>query len=311
MQSMNDPGLGQALHGGHHYENFPVASWLLPARMRPPTLALYAFARTGDDLADEGDAPPAQRLRDLDELRQGLALHEAAPHSVLREIGARLARSCAQLGVSTEPAARLIEAFEYDAAFQPFPDWASLEAYCDRSANPVGRLVLAFAGLAREAPQARAEIERLSDAVCSGLQLVNFAQDFGQDRGRHRPTLPQAEWPGAWRWDTQAARLSQSSELSAVEQSRMTSLLAQRGLSRLSSARGLPRLLRSSSLDGRQRLALEIALTIVGGISVAERVLADPIGPWLRSPKLSRGEMLLLIPRALVLWLRGSSRSLA
>ena len=302
MLGMNDPGLGQAFHGGHHYENFPVASWLLPERMRAPTLAFYRFARTGDDLADEGDWPAEHRSRALEVLRSGLTLGSAPQSSALQGIGARLAEHCARQGVSTQPAQLLLEAFHYDAHFQPFADWAAVQAYCGRSANPVGRMVLAFAGLGQERPEIRAEIEQLSDAVCTGLQLVNFAQDFGQDLARHRPTLPQSEWPSIWTWDTQGARLIASGIPSQNQQAAITRSLAQRGLDQITSARLLPKRLRQSRLEGRRRLALEIAVTMEGGSAMARRVLRDPIGPWGQSPRLSRLELIRCLPGAFGLW---------
>ncbi|MFM1859546.1 MAG: hypothetical protein RL133_1046 [Pseudomonadota bacterium] len=307
MQTMNEPGLGQALHGGHHYENFPVASWLLPARMRQPMLALYAFARTGDDLADEGDDPPAVRLRALEDLRSGLTLLPTEARTPLSQIGATLAQACRAQALATAPAHALIDAFSHDAAFEPFSDWAGIADYCAHSANPVGRMVLGFAGLAQEEPAVAASMERASDAICSGLQLVNFAQDFGQDLGRNRPTLPQVLWPEQWSWDVEQRSLIATQSLSAEQQAGMTRVLARRGLELLDSARALPAMIRRSRLSGRRRLSLEIALTIAGGCAIGERVMASPLEPWNTSPKLSRMDMFKLIPRALVLWLAPGS----
>ena len=303
MRTMNDPGHGQALHGGRHYENFPVASWLLPARMRQPMLALYAFARTGDDLADEGDAAPEARLTALEDLRSGLTLLPTEASTPLSQIGAALASACHAQALSTEPANALIRAFARDAAFEPFADWASVADYCAHSANPVGRLVLGFAGLAQEPASSIAAMERASDAVCSGLQLVNFAQDFGQDLGRNRPTLPRVLWPEQWSWSTEQRSLLCSHSLSTEQQAGMTRVLARRGLELLDSANALPLLIRRSRLAGRRRLSLEIALTISGGRAIGERVMLAPHEPWAASPKLSRMDMIKLIPHALSLWL--------
>ena len=309
MHSMNDPGLGQALHGGHHYENFPVASWLLPKRMRRPVLALYTFARTGDDLADEGHAPAASRLEALADLRSGLSLQPSEALTPLSQIGAALAAACRSAGLPSQPAQDLLNAFCYDARFEPFDDWPALSRYCAQSANPVGRLVLGFAGLPHESPSSISAMETASDAVCSGLQLVNFAQDFGQDLGRHRPTLPRVLWPESWSWNTDLRSLESTELLSPEQQAGMTRVLARRGLELLDSAQHLPALIRRSRLAGRNRLSLEISLTIEGGRAIAQRVMASPLVPWTASPRLSRADMFRLIPRSFGLWMGFSKGS--
>lgn len=312
MRNMNERGLGQALHGGHHYENFPVASWLLPRQMRRPVLALYAFARTGDDLADEGTAGTEARIQALAALRSGLrdAAGSEASDS-LREIGRQLGRACADLRIAVDPAESLLEAFEYDAAFRPFADWQAVYTYCAKSANPVGRLVLAFAGLENEPPQQSRLIHQCSDAVCTGLQLVNFAQDFGEDLGRQRPTLPQALWPEEWHWNDALRVLEERSPLSHHQRKALPQLLAQEGIRLIDSAAQLPRLLRRSGLVGRYRLALEIALTMAGGRTIGQAVLRDPIAPWTQSPRLSRLDLLRLVPPSIAACLGAGARPAA
>ena len=169
-----------------HYENFPVASWLCPPRLRPAVAAIYWFARTADDLADEGDQPAAERLADLAAYRADL-LETAAgrPASgrwprVFGALGPVLARH----GLPVEPFTDLLSAFEQDLVKTNYESRAELLDYCRRSANPIGRLLLKLYGVADAGALAQ------SDAVCSALQLINFWQDVSIDVARGRLYLP-------------------------------------------------------------------------------------------------------------------------
>ncbi|WP_295850587.1 squalene synthase HpnC [uncultured Xylophilus sp.] len=170
-----------------HYENFPVASWLCPPRLRPPIAALYHFARTADDIADEGDAPTAVRLDDLAAYRADLdAAATGAPISPRwAPVFGPLARTIADWRLPLPLLRALLDAFVQDVIFtrdrRTYADRAELVDYCRRSADPVGRLLLHLYGIADPAAQAR------SDAVCTALQLANFWQDLSVDipRGRH------------------------------------------------------------------------------------------------------------------------------
>ncbi len=170
-----------------HYENFPVASWLLPARLREPVQAIYRFARGADDVADEGDAPAANRLAALAGYRQGL--DAIADGSVDRQhpLWGPLALSIKQHRLPLGPFHRLLDAFEQDVRNPAYADRASLLAYCSLSANPVGELMLHLYGAVSD------KHLRWSDAICSGLQLANFWQDLGLDVSRGRHYLPRGE----------------------------------------------------------------------------------------------------------------------
>ena len=174
-----------------HYENFPVASWLCPARLRPAVVALYHFARTADDLADEGDAAPQARLADLAAYRADLTalLAGQAPSPRWAWVFGPLAEAVRRHALPPGPLHALLDAFEQDVRKTrdagAYADRAELLAYCARSANPVGRLLLHLYGVAE--PGALAQ----SDAICSALQLINFWQDLGQDLARGRHYLPQ------------------------------------------------------------------------------------------------------------------------
>jgi hydroxysqualene synthase len=171
-----------------HYENFPVASWLCPAPWRQAVLAIYRFARTADDIADEGNAPGEERrarlaayTHELERAAAGLApTHWPA-------VFEPLAAAMHTHTLPKEPFLALLSAFRQDTYNTPYPDRAALLDYCARSANPIGRLLLHLAGVADK------KSIKQSDAVCSALQLINFWQDLGVDLRRGRCYVPQAD----------------------------------------------------------------------------------------------------------------------
>jgi len=175
--------------GVDHYENFPVASWLCPPELRPPIVAIYRFARTADDIADEGDATPEQRLADLAAFRADLMAVAAGrtPSPRWPEVFGPLAVELARHRLPVTLLADLLDAFAQDAAQKRYADRAELLDYCRRSANPIGRLLLHLYGV--HDAQALAQ----SDAICSALQLINFWQDPSVDLPRDRFYFPLAD----------------------------------------------------------------------------------------------------------------------
>jgi squalene synthase HpnC len=173
-----------------HYENFPVASWLCPPHLRRPIAAIYWFARTADDLADEGSAGANERLRDLDAYRADLAAVLAGTAASPRwaVVFGPLSTAVRDFRLPSQPLFDLLDAFTQDVRNTRdgagYADRTELLAYCARSANPVGRLLLHLYGVSDEASLAR------SDAICSALQLINFWQDLGVDVPRGRYYLP-------------------------------------------------------------------------------------------------------------------------
>jgi squalene synthase HpnC len=169
-----------------HYENFPVASVLCPSALRPAVGAIYWFARTADDIADEGDAPATERLAALQAYRTELraVAQGAAPSPRWATVFAPLKRTIEQHQLPLDLLEDLLSAFEQDATQHHYADRAALLDYCRRSANPVGRLLLHLYGL-RDARSLRQ-----SDAICSALQLINFWQDLSVDTPRGRAYIP-------------------------------------------------------------------------------------------------------------------------
>ncbi len=170
---------------GARDENFPVGSWLLPARVRPHVAAFYAFARTADDIADAPDLAAAEKLRHLDGLAAALA---DGPDD--DGVAGPLRRSLAATGVTSRHAFDLLDAFRQDAVQARYEGWADLIAYCDRSAAPVGRYLLDLHG-------EPAALRPAADALCNALQVLNHLQDCGDDfRLLARVYLP-TEWLAA------------------------------------------------------------------------------------------------------------------
>ncbi|MDQ2927140.1 MAG: squalene synthase HpnC [Pseudomonadota bacterium] len=172
-----------------HYENFPVASLLCPPRLRPAVEAIYHFARIADDIADEGDAAPAERLASLAAYGDDLAAVASGhpPSNRWRHAFNPLAAAIERHRLPVDLLAALLDAFTQDVTTTRYADRAALLDYCRRSANPVGRLLLHLYGI--DAAEALAR----SDAICSALQLANFWQDLGRDTSRGRLYVPEAE----------------------------------------------------------------------------------------------------------------------
>ena len=176
-----------------HYENFPVASLLCPPQLRAPIAAIYAFARTADDLADEGELSAAQRLADLQAYRTELQ-HVAAgqpPQPRWAAVFGPVQWAIQTHGLPLALLDDLLSAFLQDVDMTErgatYPDRAALLDYCRRSANPIGRLLLHLYGVQSEAAL------RESDAICSALQLINFWQDLSVDLPRARHYLTDAD----------------------------------------------------------------------------------------------------------------------
>ncbi len=169
-----------------HYENFPVASIFLPARLRPAVRAIYAFARSADDFADEGDQPAEWRLARLAEYHahlNALERGEAVAHPVFRDLAPHIRAHNLPYALFHD----LLSAFEQDCSKTRYAHFGEVMDYCRRSANPIGRLLLKLYGDEDVKHQA------WSDGICSALQLINFLQDVQVDFAKGRIYLPQDE----------------------------------------------------------------------------------------------------------------------
>ncbi|MBP0599373.1 squalene synthase HpnC [Herbaspirillum sp. LeCh32-8] len=265
-----------------HYENFPVASLLLPARLRPAVTAIYAFARSADDIADEGDADAPQRLAALEAYEHGLDLIEAdAPAQT--PIFERLHQTIRAHQLPLQPFRDLLSAFKQDVVTNRYVRYDDLLDYCRRSANPVGTLMLHL----YRTPDA--QNLRDSDAICSALQLINFWQDVGIDWQKERIYLPQEDLQrfGVSADDIAAGRADEKwRRLMQFEVERARALM----LSGAPLAKRLP-----------GRIGWELRLVVQGGLRILERIEAVQGDVFRRRPKLGKTDWLTLAWRALTM----------
>lgn len=270
-----------------HYENFPVGSWLIPARLRPAIAAIYWFARSADDLADEGCASEAQRLEQLqnfvDRFDQALAgeLPTDAPDA---ESFANLARVIVEHHLPTAHFYALISAFRQDVHLKRYPDQAALLDYCNRSANPVGRLVLTLFGQLTPAHQ------EASDCICTALQLINFWQDVAIDAAKGRIYTP-LETLKAFQIDEQDYLKGQapSSNWQALMSHQVNDTRAM-----LRSGAGLAQVLPG-------RLGWEIRMVVQGGQRMLEKIEQVQFDVFNRRPVLQPLDWALMAWRSLVM----------
>jgi squalene synthase HpnC len=255
----------------NHYENFPVASILMPRRLVPAVEAIYAFARSADDLADEGDAAPGERLAALQAYDQQLDRIEAG--GVPDEpMFARLAGVVAQYRLSVEPMRDLLSAFRQDVVTPRYQEYASLLDYCRRSANPVGRLMLAL----YEADDA--VNLRDSDAICSALQLINFIQDVAIDLTKGRIYLPLE--------DLARFKLSETALKAGVVDAPFQALM------RFEVERARALMLSGAPLARRLpgRIGWELRMIVQGGLRILDRIERAGYDVFRRRPTLATAD---------------------
>lgn len=278
-----------------HYENFPVASRLLPAPMRPHVAAIYAFARAADDFADEPGLDNAERLRRLDDwgarldaAAGGAGRDAAEGRAPIGEPGddlvfAALANTIRVHRLPPSLFADLLSAFRQDVTTGRYATWDAVLDYCRRSANPVGRLVLRVAGYDDPA------LDRASDAVCTALQLTNFWQDLARDWSIGRVYVPaeDREAAGAGEADLAEGRMTREwQRVMAVMTARTRALFAA----------GRP------VCDGvRGRLRWELRLTVLGGSKILDRLERARFDVFRHRPTLSARDVPGLV-RDAVFW---------
>jgi phytoene synthase len=240
-----------------HYENFPVASFLLPRAARPHIAAVYAFARVADDIADEGDRPADERLAELDQWSARLlaaAFGKPPGPEVHAEVFVALANTIRVCRLPVPLLQDLLKAFRQDLTVTRYATWADVLDYCRRSANPVGRLVLRIAGYDDSAMDVK------SDAICSALQITNFLQDLAVDWTRGRLYMPRDIWEraGARESDLDTGRLTPEWRTALTE-------VASRVRTLFEAGRDV-----CDEVDGRLRF--ELRATWLGGVRILDRL---------------------------------------
>ncbi|MFG6487120.1 squalene synthase HpnC [Roseateles sp. BYS78W] len=266
-----------------HYENFPVASLLCPPALRPAVVAIYHFARTADDLADEGTASTSERVQALRDYRADLGAVVAGrpPSPRWPQVFTPLARETYRL----QPALLhdLLDAFEQDLTPPRYRDRAHLLDYCRRSANPVGRLLLGLYGVGD------ADSLRRSDAICSALQLINFWQDFTRDGPNGRLYVPQDDLDR--RGVTAEAVLACHDSPAARALIRDLCAWAHELM-----REGAPLAL---TLPGRA--GWELRLVVQGGLLILDKIAASSYDSLLRRPAIKAWDLPRLVWRALTM----------
>jgi len=272
-----------------HYENFPVASLLCPAHLRATIAAIYHFARTADDLADEGEVDAARRLADLQAYRADLhaAAQGAAVSARWRWVFAPLQEAIAAHHLPLALLHDLLDAFEQDVRFtaaqRRYSDDSELLDYCRRSANPVGRLLLHLYGVhdARSLAQ--------SDQICSALQLINFWQDVRVDVAHGRWYIPQQAMARFTVGDAGFASDSSSKHASLL-------IASYADKARAMMLNGAPLV---EGIPGRA--AWELRLVVQGGLRILDKMAALDHATWRSRPVLTPWDAPLLLWRALVM----------
>lgn len=269
-----------AHHTVGHYENFPVASLILPARLRAPVKAIYAFARTADDFADEGDHPAEWRLARLAEYHahlDALERGETVDHPVFRALAPHIRAHRLPFPLFHD----LLAAFEQDCSKTRYADFGEVMGYCRRSANPIGRLLLALYGDTDQKHLA------WSDGVCSALQLINFLQDVAADWRKGRVYLPQDEM----------AKFGVSEK--QIAEGRVDALWQQFMKTQIERTR---KMLQAGAPLGRAlpgRIGLETRLVILGGSRILEKLHACQGDVFQQRPVLGAGDWPGLLWKAL------------
>ncbi|MDK4679827.1 squalene synthase HpnC [Kingella negevensis] len=266
----------------NHYENFPVGSIILPRRLRRPIHAVYAFARTADDIADEGNVTTAERQAELQKLIAELdkiAAHTQPETELMRQLNERAIQP---FRLPLQPFYDLLSAFSQDTEKTRYQNFGELIDYARRSANPVGRIMLHLYG------ETSAQSIAQSDGICTALQLINFWQDVGIDWQKNRVYLPQDDLAkfGVTESDIAANKMTPN----------LRKLLAYE-------CDKAHKMLRAGSPLGktlRGRLGFELRMIILGGDCILQKLAAAQYDVFSQRPVLEKRDWLRIIWRAII-----------
>lgn len=272
--------VGNALNAGH-YENFPVASIVMPRRLRQPVRVIYAFARAADDIADEGDAAPEERLAGLQSFRDRLDALARGADLVGDPIFEPLGKIVREHDLPLKLFHDLLDAFSQDVTKTRYAHLGEVMDYCKRSANPIGRLLLKLYG--DDDPKHQA----WSDGICSALQLINFLQDVAIDYRKGRIYLPQDEMAKFGVTESQIA----AGRVDALWQMFMKGQIER---ARRMLAAGAPL---GMALKGR--IGVEMRLIILGGERILAQLHESRGDMFTQRPKLRVGDWYYMVRRAL------------
>ena len=265
-----------------HYENFPVASILLPGHLRRPVELIYQFARQADDFADEGDLTDAERLRLLDGFRTELRLIEngsKSENAMFDDLADIIRQHRLPYGLFHD----LLDAFSQDVVKKRYANFDEVLDYCRRSANPVGRLLLHLYGAATPANL------HLSDNICTSLQIINFLQDVAVDYQKNRIYLPQDEMA---KWGVSESMIA-AREAGGVWPDFMAMQVG-RMLQMMRAGAPLGRILKG-------RTGLEMRMIVAGGTRILEKISSKQGDIYRHRPKLDAADWALMMYRSIVI----------
>lgn len=264
-----------------HYENFPVGSIAMPRHLRQATHAIYAFARTADDIADEGNATAQQRLHDLDALKQELdriSLHQTPQTHLMQRL---LQQAITPHQLPLQPFYDLLDAFSQDVIKTRYANFAELIDYARRSANPIGRLMLHLYGV--DDPKSLAQ----SDGICTALQLINFWQDVAIDWQKNRVYLPQDD---LHKFQVTEQQIANGRADFAFQ--RLMAYQCDKAFKMLQAGSPLGRTLKG-------RLGLELRMIILGGQCILQKLDACQYDVFQQRPTLQWKDWLKIASKAL------------
>jgi squalene synthase HpnC len=264
----------------NHYENFPVASWVLPARYREAVRLIYAFARQADDFADEGDLPDVERLQRLRGFEVELDAIEGG-RPTQHPLFLRLAPVIRAHHLPLDLFRALLSAFAQDVTKRRYADFGEVMDYCRRSANPIGRLLLHLYG--ETAPRSLA----YSDGICASLQLINFLQDVEIDYAKDRIYLPQDEMARYGISDRQIAAGESGAAWAAFMQHQ-----SERARRMLRAGAPLGRVLKG-------RVGMELRMIVLGGERILKKLHQARGDVFRHRPTLDRADWVYMSLRAL------------
>ncbi|QEY23160.1 squalene synthase HpnC [Neisseria animalis] len=266
----------------NHYENFPVGSLVLPRRLRKPVHAVYAFARTADDIADEGCEADEVRLQKLEALERELNRIASGLLPETPLIGRLYGEAVKPFNLPLEPFYDLLSAFKQDVVKKRYQDFGELIDYCRRSANPVGRIMLHLYGETDEVSLAR------SDGICTASQLINFWQDVALDWRKGRVYIPQEDLQ---RFHVTEAQIGEGRADFAFRQ--LMAHECERAFKMLKAGSPLGKTLKG-------RIGFELRMIVVGGQLILQKLDGCDYDVFSRRPVLDKKDWLIILKRALL-----------
>ncbi len=266
----------------NHYENFPVGSIVLPRRLRKPTHAVYAFARTADDIADEGGATDAERLQGLGDLRAELDRIGRGETPKTALVQRLQAEALQPFGLPLQPFYDLLSAFGQDVRQKRYQNFGELVDYCRRSANPVGRIMLHLYG--EHNPLSTAQ----SDGICTALQLVNFWQDVAVDWQKGRVYIPQDDLQ---KFGVSEAQIAEGRADFAFQ--RLMAYECERAHKMLKAGSPLAKTLKG-------RMGLELRMIVLGAQQILHKLEANRHDVFNRRPVLEAKDWWVVVKRAVL-----------